>query len=127
MSAPMTSVLIVEDDRDGRQALADFLTIAGFDVRTAAHGAEALRLLDRAAPDIILLDLLLPWVSGVEVLATLRERAEFARLPVLVTTGTPTSDFDLRAFRPLKVMRKPMDFSALVPAIESLLVQSQLS
>jgi DNA-binding response OmpR family regulator len=119
-----TSILVVEDDRDSRQLLTDFLTLGGFEVQTAAHGAEALRLLDRTVPDVILLDLMLPWVNGVEVLATLRQRAELARVPVLVTTGTATSDFDLRAFRPVKVMRKPLDLDALVAAIQGLLLDS---
>jgi DNA-binding response OmpR family regulator len=121
----ITSALVVEDDRDGRQTLADFQTIEGFEVRTAAHGAEALRMIDRAVPDVIVLDLLLPWVNGVEVLATLRERRDFSRIPVLVTTGTATSEFDLRAYRPVKVMRKPLNFDALVPTIRALLLESR--
>ena len=121
----ITSVLVVEDSADGRELLESVLSAAGFEVRSASHGVEALRSIDRAAPDVIVLDLILPWVNGVEVLATIRERSDLARIPVLVTTGTATSEFDLRAFRPLKVMRKPLHLEALVPTIEALLLESR--
>ena len=71
------------------------------------------------------MDLLLPWVNGVEVLATIRARQDLARIPVLVTTGTATSEFDLRSYRPLKVMRKPLHLAAVIPAIQVLLFESQ--
>ena len=121
----ITSVLIVEDSADGRELLESVLTTAGFEVLSASHGAEALRSLDRAAPDVIVLDLMLPWVNGVEVLATIRDRSDLAHIPVLVTTGIATSELDLRAFRPLKVMRKPLHLDALVPTIEALLLESR--
>jgi CheY-like chemotaxis protein len=121
-----TTILIVEDHDDARSVLVDMLTHAGFAVRAAAHGAEALRLIDKyGVPHVILLDLMLPWVNGVEVLATLRAHPEGARVPVLVTTASATTEFDLRAYRPLKLMRKPLDYAALVSTIQALLLEAQ--
>ena len=127
MSGAIASLLVVEDDRALRQLLTDFLTDAGFAVRAAEHGIEALRILDQIEPDLVILDLVLPWMNGVEVLATLRARARFAGLPVLVMTGTATSEFDLRAYRPLTVMRKPLNLDALIPTIETLLLKAPSS
>jgi len=117
---PVITVLVVEDNQDARGLMVDALMLAGFEVRAAAHGAEALRMLDRYAPDVIVLDLVLPWVNGLEVLSTLRQKPELRHIPVLVTTGTATSEFDLQVFNPVKVMRKPVSFELLVPAIRRL-------
>jgi CheY-like chemotaxis protein len=117
---PVITVLVVEDNQDARGLMVDALMLAGFEVRAAAHGAEALRMLDRYAPDVIVLDLVLPWVNGLEVLSTLRQKPELRHIPVLVTTGTATSEFDLQVFHPVKVMRKPVSFELLVPAIRRL-------
>jgi len=99
----------------------DMLVAAGFDVHTASNGAEALRLLRSDIPDVIVLDLMLPWVNGVEVLATIREQPLLSKIPVLVTTATATVEHDLRAFQPLILLRKPIELEAIVPAIEQLL------
>ncbi len=114
-------ILVVEDHDDSRRLLEDLLMTAGFEVQTATNGAEALRYLRDQRPDAIVLDLMLPWVNGVEVLATIREQPDLARIPVLVTTATATSQNDLRAFQPIVVMRKPLALDTIVPAIENLL------
>ena len=101
--------------------LEDLLVSAAFDVQTASNGAEALRYLRDNVPDLIVLDLMLPWVNGVEVLATIRQQPDLARVPVLVTTATTTTERDLHTFHPLTVMRKPLDLDAIVPAIQRLL------
>jgi len=121
-----TSVLVVEDHDDTRSAIAHILGAGGFDVRTAAHGAEALRSIDRdGMPHVIVLDLMLPWVNGIEVLATIREHERGRRVPVLVTTASGTTEFDLRAYRPLKLLRKPLDFTSLPTTIQALLLEAQ--
>ena len=129
MSIPLTaSVLVVEDHDDTRSAVHNLLSHAGFDVLTAAHGAEALRTIDRnGMPDLIVLDLMLPWVNGVEVLATLRQNPNGRNIPVLVTTATATAESDLRAYRPLKLIRKPMDYSILVPTVQAMLIEAQFT
>lgn len=116
-----TRILVVEDHDDTRRMFQDVLVQAGFEVYTATHGAEALRFLRTEVADAIILDLMLPWINGIEVLATLREDPRLAQIPVVVTTATATSDMDLRAYRPLVVMRKPFNLEALAPTVEQLL------
>lgn len=123
MQIARAHVLVVEDHDDSRRMLEDLLVAAGYEVHTASNGAEALRQLRDSPPDAIVLDLMLPWVNGVEVLATIREQPDLARLPVLVTTATSTSLSDLRAFQPILVMRKPIMLDTIVPALEDLMAK----
>src|SRR5688572_29584172 len=79
--------LVVEDDEDLRRVLRLALTFEGFDVVQATDGLEALRLIEKASPDIILLDLGLPGVSGHDVLSELSLRADL-RIPIVVVTAS---------------------------------------
>ena len=65
-------VLIVDDDRDNREAYAEYLRYRGYDVTEAATGNEALSKVNACDPDIVLLDLRLPDLAGVEVSRHLR-------------------------------------------------------
>ncbi|WP_344037267.1 response regulator, partial [Saccharothrix xinjiangensis] len=75
------SVLLVEDDAHIRQALGLALADEGFAVADAVSGEEALELLADAEPDVVLLDLMLPGVDGLEVCRTLRARGD---LPIII-------------------------------------------
>jgi two-component system, cell cycle response regulator DivK len=66
-------VLIVDDDRDNREVYAEFLRYRGYDVTEAESGAEALEKASDCNPDLVLLDLRLPDVAGVEVSRQLRD------------------------------------------------------
>ncbi|ATE53525.1 response regulator transcription factor [Actinosynnema pretiosum subsp. pretiosum] len=78
------SVLLVEDDEHIRQALGLALGDEGFGVTDAVSGEEALRLLDRRVFDVVLLDLSLPGVDGLEVCRVLRARGD---LPIIIVTA----------------------------------------
>jgi CheY-like chemotaxis protein len=93
----------------------------GVIVRSAKDGREAVTLLELGPPDLIVLDLMLPWVNGIEALATVRQHPRLVNVPVLVATGSATTAYDLRAFGPLRVLHKPFDLSAVLPAAEKLL------
>lgn len=80
-------VLVVEDDADIRELLRYSLTQEGFAVEEAADGAEALDRISRRAPDVILLDLMLPRMSGLELCRRLRSEGETAHLPIIVVTA----------------------------------------
>lgn len=78
------SVLLVEDDEHIRQALGLALDDEGFAVHDAVSGEEALALLDTATFDVVLLDLMLPGVDGLEVCRLLRARGD---LPIIIVTA----------------------------------------
>ncbi|QFZ19499.1 response regulator transcription factor [Saccharothrix syringae] len=78
------SVLLVEDDEHIRQALGLALADEGFAVTDAVSGEDALALLDEVRPHVVLLDLMLPGVDGLQVCRTLRARGD---LPIIIVTA----------------------------------------
>lgn len=85
--AGATKILLVEDSRFLRLATERLLVKAGYEVWTAADGEEALRVISSRIPDVILLDMLLPKLSGPEVLHKLKANSATASIPVIVLTS----------------------------------------
>jgi two-component system, OmpR family, response regulator MprA len=83
-------LLVVDDDPDVRDSLGRALRCAGYAVTTAVHGADALDLLARRPVDLIVLDVLMPIVDGLDACRRLRERGDAT--PVLVLTARDTID-----------------------------------
>jgi DNA-binding response OmpR family regulator len=81
------SVLVVEDDHDLRELVAEFLADCGYDVETAADGAEGLAAIDRAPPALVLLDMRMPGLDGRGFARGLRERG--LATPIVVMTAEP--------------------------------------
>jgi two-component system response regulator MprA len=78
-------VLVVDDDPQLREALTRALELDGYDVSTASNGLKALEAVGAARPDVMVLDVMMPYVGGLDVCRTLRERGD--RLPILVLTA----------------------------------------
>ena len=78
-------VLVVDDDPQLREALSRALELDGYDVSTASNGVKALDAISTARPDVMVLDVMMPYVGGLDVCRTLRERKD--RLPILVLTA----------------------------------------
>lgn len=90
----MTTILAVDDDTTLLRTLAINLRARGYDVLTAATGEDALAGIRRDAPDVVILDLGLPGISGVEVLRQLRE---WSHVPVIVLSARHGSDDKVEA------------------------------
>ena len=82
-----TRILLVEDERDLLELLQYNLDREGYQVSTATTGEEALRLVRADPPDLMLLDLMLPAMDGLEVCRTLKSRAHTAQVPVIMLTA----------------------------------------
>ncbi len=80
----MTQILVVEDEASFRDALEFMLRKEGYQVEVASDGVEALEQFDRHGPDLVLLDLMLPKLSGTEVCRTLRQRS---KVPIIMLTA----------------------------------------
>ena len=80
-------VLVVDDEPMARELLAAILREAGHTTAMAASGEEALAVMEQATPSVVILDLMLPGMSGFDVLSRIRERAEWSEVPVVVLTG----------------------------------------
>ena len=83
----MAEVLIVEDEADTREVLGKILERAGHVVRSAHDGREAVSQVTLNAPDVVVLDLLMPTMNGADFLETVRAYRRFRSLPVVVLTA----------------------------------------
>ncbi|MGF1511268.1 MAG: response regulator [Myxococcota bacterium] len=84
-SGPLNrTVLVVDDDRRLRELLAEYLTKRGFDVRTAEDGRRGLDALSRAPADLVILDLMMPDLDGLEVCRQIRTRSA---IPIIMLTA----------------------------------------
>jgi DNA-binding response OmpR family regulator len=85
----MAAVLVVDDDATVREIVITYLTAAGHSVSAAADGAEALASVEEAPPELVVLDLMLPGVDGLEVCRRLRRTSD---VPVIMLTAKGTVD-----------------------------------
>ncbi|GMV14193.1 MAG: response regulator [Myxococcales bacterium] len=83
----MTTVLVIEDEHDIQDVLEYNLRAAGFDVLKATQGGEGLRMARESRPDLVLLDLMLPDTSGMDVCRSLKSEAATRRVPVVMVTA----------------------------------------
>lgn len=93
------ALLIVDDDQDARDLLARRFQHHGYQVAIAANGIEAIELILAREFDLVLLDLIMPGLGGLEVLKRVRQRRSMAELPVIVLTGMDSSASVVEALR----------------------------
>jgi chemosensory pili system protein ChpA (sensor histidine kinase/response regulator) len=87
------SVLIVDDSLSVRRSLSQLVTDAGLEARTAADGMDAIRQVDQACPAVLLVDLEMPQMNGLELAGHLRGRADTAGIPIGMITSRATDRF----------------------------------
>jgi two-component system cell cycle response regulator DivK len=90
-------ILLVEDLVDARELYAEYLTYAGFSVATAINGHEAVSLTKLLRPDLILMDVRLPGMDGLEATADLKADPDVAHIPIVAITADPSSEVEERA------------------------------
>lgn len=115
------SVLIVDDDKYFRKTLTSILTAKGFKVEVAENGLNALEVLKSITPDVIVLDLHMPIMSGVELMNTLIEIG--SNIPILVLSGflEETIISKLQHFDGSDFLCKSFNEQELVQKVESIL------
>jgi len=111
-------VLVVEDDPDIRQAIAELLEDDGYECILAEHGLDALETLRRRTPSLVLTDLLMPVMDGVELIARVRADTRWSHLPIVVMTaaGDRIIGVELDSLN-VPVLRKPVDVVNLAQVI----------
>ena len=120
-SAPARRILIVDDEEKICRVLAEYFSLKGYQVTTALSGEAALNRCQTARPDIVLLDLLMPGLSGMDVLQRLKARDE--TLPVIIVSAADRQEAEQRALQlgANAYLSKPVDFSVLGTAVEHIL------
>jgi CheY-like chemotaxis protein len=120
------SILIIDDEEDFAQTLAERLELRGMAVRCANGGEQGCALMREALPDLLLLDMRMPGLSGVDVLRRLRHENAVpggARLPVFVISGH-AAEQNIRDAEALGIQGyfpKPLQFGDLLAAIMNLM------
>jgi CheY-like chemotaxis protein len=119
-------ILVVDDDEPSRHVVADSLADAGFTVDEAADGYEALSIAARISPDLVVSDLSMPGIDGIEFARRLHCFAQ--DVPVVLTTGIDeTRDVvtAAQAYGAVACLKKPMSLDELIWTIDRALVLSE--
>ncbi len=108
MRALRGGILLVDDDHDVREVYAEALTESGYEVAIAHNGRDALHYLERAdrIPSVILVDLMMPVMSGHELVAELRRREPFRNTSIVVMTASrtlPSIDGTTHLYKPFSL------------------------
>ncbi len=114
------SVVIVEDEPDTAEMFAEMVRLSGYKVRKAAGSSAAIYLISQEKPDVVVLDWMLPDVSGLEVLRYIRRDPTMAHIPVIIVSakGMP-SDIKTGLEAGASIyLTKPVAFEELLGAIE---------
>ncbi|HEX6924236.1 MAG TPA: response regulator transcription factor [Longimicrobiaceae bacterium] len=117
------SILVVDDEPDISALVAYQLARESYRVRTATSGTEALEAIGRELPDLVVLDLMLPGISGLDVLAEIRRREEWRELPVILLTARRDEADRVEGFRrgADDYVSKPFSPQELVLRVEAVL------
>ena len=110
-------ILVVDDDPDVRMATRDFLSSKGYEVVVAEGGREAIRLIDASPPDVVLLDVLMPDIDGMETLK--RIVATHPTMPVIMVTANADIEITSKVLQlgAADYVPKPFDLDYLDQAI----------
>lgn len=119
-------VLLIEDEPNIIEAIRFLLTRDGWQVDTHSDGTDAVNVIEAASPDLVILDLMLPGRSGMDILRDLRGIPEFAALPVLMLTARGQSrDRDMAEKAGVsRFMTKPFSNAEVLTAVRDLLAQA---
>lgn len=113
----MSRILVVDDDRVTRHVLTRVLTEAGFETAVAEDGVEALNALRNQRFDLLLLDVWMPRLSGLDVLARLRTRKDKPRVVVMTSDDTPETMLSAVRDQAFMYLHKPIEPPALLEKV----------
>jgi CheY-like chemotaxis protein len=127
VSEPSARILVVDDLPANRELMVRRLERSGFQVLSAASGPEALEIVRRGNVDLVLLDIMMPGMTGLDVLRTLRARRSSASLPVLMVTAKTDSDDVVEALSlgANDYITKPVDYPVALARIQTHLRTTQ--
>lgn len=122
MKSP-AKILVVDDTPRNVKLIADLLTVKGYSVVTAGSGQEALALVDAEKPDLVLLDVVMPEMSGYEVCRQIRENPATKILPVVMVTALDPSEERIKGIEAGadEFLTKPINQAELLARVKSLL------
>lgn len=122
----MKTILIIDDEKDVREALTGVFKDEGFDVAVAGSAEEGLRRLESRAPELVLLDIWLPGMDGIDALKEIKKR--YDRLPVIMISGHANVETAVKATKlgAYDFIEKPLSLDKVILTVEHALEQSRL-
>lgn len=114
-------ILIVEDHADAREGLAKLLELSGYAVVTAEDGQQGLAKACAQLPDLILTDILMPIMDGIEMIRQLRATTLCKNTPILVLSAYGDKALEAARAGANEVLGKPVNISSLLESIKSLI------
>ena len=121
------TLMIVDDDPQLIRVLSMFFDLEGYNVVRAGNGREALSLLGEYQPDLILLDLMMPEVSGEEVVREVRATHNSPRIPIVIFTAAETREEELKAAGADAFITKPFSLDGLRDVVHEAIRQASLN
>lgn len=114
------TVMIIEDEEDAADLFAEMMRISGFRVLKTSKSAPAIEMMTADKPDIVLLDIMMPEVSGLDILRQMRRDPNLAGIPVIVVTakGMPADIKNGMEAGASTYLTKPVGFQELKEAVE---------
>jgi DNA-binding NtrC family response regulator len=110
---PGAEVLVVDDHRSARESMADILTRAGYRVRCLSSAIEALRLLSQTSFDVVITDLQMPGMSGLEFMRELAQRPHGAQVLMVTAHASVTTAVEAMKYGAFDYIEKPFDVDQL--------------
>jgi len=114
-------ILVVDDEWELRNLLTEFLTGDGYDVIQASNGEEALELAEKEEPQVILLDVKMPGIDGIEVCRRLKEEDKTRFIPIIMVTALEDRDVDAFVEGADDFVTKPFSLVELSFRVKSML------
>jgi CheY-like chemotaxis protein len=121
---PMARVLIVDDDALFRDLFKHSLEFEGIDVTTADSGREAVEMIMASPPDVVLLDLKMPGVSGYDIIRWVRNDANYAKIRLIVITGQANARSSAEAKMADLFLVKPVPMETIINHIKTMLSEN---
>jgi len=114
----MTRVLLIDDEKINVEVLSISLKSDGYDVMTASSGAEGLEIFDRESPDIVITDIKMPGMDGIEVLKTIKERSDTAEVIIITGHGDVENAIEALKYGASDFINKPVRDESLALALK---------
>jgi DNA-binding NarL/FixJ family response regulator len=121
-------ILVVDDDLGTRLSIGDYLELSGYSVIMADDGQEALSMVEKNHPDLMVTDIVMPRMNGYELVRRVRQQAEFRLLPVILLTARTKTQERILGYQSGcdLYLPKPFELEELAAAIRNLLERSQI-
>lgn len=119
-------ILIADDSEEARELLHDLFSVKGHEVIDAIDGKEAMNLFDSTQPDIVMLDIMMPQYSGIEVLKYIKDRSPGTPVVVMTAYGTEEKAVEAMKLGADDYLSKPLSYKDVVVLVEDLLEKNRV-